>query len=109
LQNKKYLEPTVVTIEQLNTTNYESKLIQLNNVQFTNLDLGQSWAPKDDYGNRTLEDCDQNSVIVRTSSFANFAPLTVPEGKGSIIAIAGLYGSTVQLYVRTITEVNLND
>ena len=107
LQNQKYMDPEVVTIEQLNTGNYQSKLIRLNDIQFTNLDLGQTWAPKDDYGNRTLEDCNENSVIIRTSSFANFAPLIVPDGKGSIIAIAGIYGTTVQLYVRTITEVDM--
>ena len=108
LANQQYIEPEVVTIEQLNTGAYQSRLIQLNDVQFSNLDLGLTWAPKDDYGNRTLVDCDENSVLVRTSNYANFAPLTIPDGKGSIIAIAGIYGTTVQLYLRTITEVDMN-
>ncbi|MEJ2595117.1 MAG: DUF5689 domain-containing protein [bacterium] len=69
LANKQYFEPEVVNIDQLLTGAYQSRLIQLENVQFSDLDLGLTWAPADDYGNRTLEDCQGNTVIVRTSNY----------------------------------------
>lgn len=109
LANQRYVQPKVITIDELNTGDFQSQLIQLNNVQFNESELGLTWADPEDYGNRTLEDCKNNTTLVRTSNYANFAILKIPEGKGSLIAIAGVYNETQQLYIRTVTEANMFD
>jgi len=104
----KYLNPETVTINQIKSGNYLSKLIRLENVEFANAELGKTWAETSDYANRTLTDCNGNTIIVRTSDYANFAEDVLPQGNGSLVAIAAVYREDWQLYVRTITEVSMN-
>ncbi|NOX85763.1 MAG: hypothetical protein GXO86_07340, partial [Chlorobi bacterium] len=106
--NQCYMQPKPVTIKDLTTGNYQSQLIRLEDVQFIEQDLGFNWADEGQPGNRTLEDCDGNSVLVRTSDYANFAGLPLPQGNGSFTAIASEYGGTVQLIVRTLSEIKLD-
>ncbi len=107
--NDNYIEPKLLTIPDLESGQYESYLIKLNDVQFVESDSGKTYADihSNDYGNRILEDCNGNSVIVRTSSYANFAGEILPNGKGDIIAIAGKFYDDWQLYIRTSSEVKL--
>lgn len=105
-------EPTVVTIAELKapgfSTNYQSKLVKLENVQFTQTELGKTYADAVNQSsqNRELEDTNGDRIIVRTSGFANFANQIIPEGNGSIIAIATQFGETRQLVIRKPSEVN---
>ncbi len=108
LGNQKYIQPQTVTIQELSTGNYQGKLIKLDGVQFSTADLGLTYADANSSANRTLEDCDGNSVVVRTSNYATFAGVVLPEGNGDLIAIAGEFSGTIQLYIRTLSEVNLN-
>ncbi len=105
LANKKFIEPEVVTISQILTGAYHAKLIKLENVQFVAGDTAQTWSASDATTNRSIEDCSGKSIIVRTSNYAGFAKENLPNGKGSLIAVAGVFGTTWQLYVRTSAEV----
>lgn len=75
------------------TDAYENLFIQLNNVQFLSDDVidGVSFASEatDEYdGERTLESCTtDNTTIFSTSTFADFASISVPQGSGSISGI----------------------
>lgn len=77
-------------------------LIKLENVEFANFELGQTYA--DPVGrrsiNRTLQDCNGNEIVVRSSGYSNFAATTLPEGNGSLTAIFSVFGSTPQLFIR---------
>ncbi|HYG49588.1 MAG TPA: DUF5689 domain-containing protein, partial [Flavobacteriales bacterium] len=97
--------PTVVNINDL-TTSMQSRLIKLENVEFDALELSNTWAdaPNQESMDRTLTDCSGNTVIVRTSGYANYAGLQLPQGNGSMVAIVGVYGSTIQLYLRSLAE-----
>jgi hypothetical protein len=115
LSNGNFLQPMTVTIAELNDAmesgnfvQYESHLIRFDSVQFSVGDLGKTYAPADAYGERYLEDCDFNSVMVRTSSYASFAGKPLPEGRGPLTAIAGRYNNTIQLMIRSTDEVQLN-
>ena len=107
MANQKYRAPEVVTIPDLLTGDYQGKLIKLEDVQFGNSDLGKFYADADGSGNRNLEDCNGNSVIVRTSNYATFAEVKLPEGKGEFVAIAGDFNGTIQLYIRSLSEILL--
>ncbi|MFN7012770.1 MAG: DUF5689 domain-containing protein [Bacteroidia bacterium] len=104
------VEPQIVSISQINT-NLQSKLIKLENVQFSTSELGKTYADAiaQTSQNRMLEDCDGNTIIVRTSGYANFAKDTLPEKRGSLIAIVGEFNGTIQLYIRTPQEVNFSE
>ncbi|PLX07618.1 MAG: hypothetical protein C0596_10165 [Marinilabiliales bacterium] len=103
----KYIEPEVVTIDQIKTGGYKGKLIKLENVQFVDGDLGSTYADEENLitEDRTIEDETGATMIVRTSGYASFAGTALPEGRGSLVAIAGIYNTTNQLYLRNTGEV----
>jgi len=107
IANGKFIEPTLVTIPEVESGDYESMLVKLEDVQFSKADLDKTYADESQSGNRILEDCNDNSVIVRTSNYANFAYDTIAQGKGDFTAIASVFNSDWQLTIRTTQEVNL--
>jgi len=106
---QKIIEPQTITMTQLNSGAFQSQLIRLEDVQFNAGDLGKTYADKPNLvaEDRRLENCDGQSVIVRTSGYANFADRLVPTGKGSLIAVAATYGNTIQLFLRNQHEADL--
>ena len=108
MATQKYLEPELVTIQDINTGNYQGKLIKLSSVQFNSSELGKTYADANASANRTLEDCDGKSIDVRSSNYASFAEELIAEGNGDFTAIAGVYDGKAQLYIRSLSEVNLN-
>ena len=102
--------PKEVTISDITTGAYTGQLIRVMDIQFMDNELGKTWADAatNSTANRHLEDCDQKSVIVRTSGYANFASLQLPQGKGSMVAIASVYNTDYQLYVRSMAEVDMD-
>ena len=104
------VEPIEVnSLSQLND-NMLCKLVKINNVQFIFTDTSKTFADHINRisENRTLEDCDENTLIVRTSGYADFASYSVPDGNGSLVGIFSKYGSDYQLYIRSYAEVNMN-
>lgn len=104
------VEPKLVAYSELLTDQYQSQLIRLEGVQFVSSALGNTYA---DAANLTsvnwnIENCDGlNSIIVRTSGYAKFADQLVPEGNGSIIAVASIYSGDIQLYIRRTEEIDM--
>ena len=103
LANNKPIEPKKTTIAEINAGNHLAQLIRLENVKFTEQ---TTFAEPATYGNRTLVDLTNfsQSVIVRTSNYANFANDSLPQGTGNLVAIATVYNSTWQLVLRSAHE-----
>ncbi|MDR2291845.1 MAG: DUF5689 domain-containing protein [Prevotellaceae bacterium] len=106
----KDVEPEVVAISQFaSRDDLIGKLIKINDVQFATPDA--TYATSDANTNRTIEDKDGNTAILRNSSYATFALLPLPTGSGSITAVLSLYvtGSTktYQLLIRDTADVDL--
>ena len=107
LANNKPIEPAKATIAEINQGKYLAGLVRLENVRFTEQN---TFAEPNTYGNRTLADPTDYSqtVIVRTSNYANFANDSLPQGTGNLVAIASVYGSTWQLYIRSAKELEFD-
>ncbi len=123
----KYIQPKLVTIADLDTSflnvlatepsnpniqyKYLSQLVKLENVQFSNADIapGSTYAdgPNQQSKNLMLTDCDGNSIIVRTSGYANFANELVAQGNGTLVAIVSRYNSDLQLLIRSFNEIDM--
>jgi hypothetical protein len=103
-------EPELVTIPQLSTWDYQAKLIRLENVQFVDTDTSKTYADADnlEYVELTIQDEDGGTVILRSSGYAKFARQNVPNGNGSIVAVAGRYDDIVQLAIRSTQEVQFD-
>jgi len=106
-----HVEPLVVNISDLDPVTMQSMLIRLDSVEFQVADAaGGTWADPvtQAYGEKYLEDCDLNQVMVRTSGYSNYAGQALPQGRGSILCIMGVYGTTIQLSARRMSDVHLD-
>lgn len=101
--------PAVRTISSLGAADVTT-LVQLEDVEFASFEVGLTYA--DPFGfqtlNRTLQDCDGNEIVVRTSGFADFAGDTIPVGRGTLTAVYSVFGNTKQLFLRNPEDVQLN-
>ncbi len=105
------IEPEVLTMQQLNTTLHQSKLIKLENVEFIGGELNSTYADGINLTttNKNLSDCNGNTILVRTSGYANFAKDTLPSLNGSITGVMSIYNNDIQLFIRDINEVIMNE
>ncbi|MES2429476.1 MAG: DUF5689 domain-containing protein [Bacteroidota bacterium] len=96
----------VVKISELDNS-LQSMLIQIDSSEFAKADINKTYA--DAVGklsaNLNVEPCSGGKIIVRTSGFANFAAINVPDGNGPLRAIYTTFGSTKQLIIRDTSDV----
>ncbi len=102
------VEPTPVSIADIDS-DMQAHLVELQDVQFVEEHVGLPFADEDELQalNRTLEDCHGDTIIVRTSGYANFASELTPEGNGTLMAVVTEHRGTMQIYIRHFHEVNL--
>lgn len=96
------------TKEEYCTAN-NGKLMTIKNVEFTNADGKTTFAPSDekDAANSVNRGLSQNgkpiatsSIVVRTSSYADFAAKQLPTGKLNITGVFTRYRTTWQILIR---------
>ncbi len=90
---------------------YIGMLIKLEGFEFIPSNLSKTYADTSVYKNTTndtIKNCANTLVTVRTSAYANFAGVRVPQGNGSITAVYTTFGSTRQLILRDTSDVNFN-
>lgn len=105
--------PETISVAQAKSSTYLGKLVILKDVQFTDGDIGNTYA---DYqedppasANRYIMDCNKNQIIVRTSGYASFASDTITDLKGTITGIVTIFSKDYQLIIRDFKEVKLTD
>ncbi len=100
-----------ITIDEINDSHLHT-LVQFNNVQFTESSLGKRfYESENDISNGTnhlIQDASGASLIFRTSAFADFARLKVPEGNGAIRGVLVKSKGAYQLIPRTMEDLKLN-
>lgn len=114
LNEDELLPATPVTIADITQDNsYLNRLIELNNVEFASSSLNKNYYdPNNDIGgatNHTLIDLYGNSIIFRTSSYANFAAKAVAKGSGKVRGVLTKYGSDYQFIVRSLGDIKLSN
>jgi len=102
--------PIIADLAQSSYTAYYCDLITVNNVKFLPIDTGKIYAdPILQLSiNRTIQDCGNNQIIVRTSNYADFAQQKTPSGFGSITGIATAYSGAKQMAIRKTADVKMN-
>lgn len=101
--------PITLTIDQLDNL-YQNMLIQLHDVEFAPAELGKTYADAVDQSseNRTLTDCNGNTVILRSSGYAAFAGDTLPDGNGTLTAIFSVFTDDFQLLINDVTDIRFD-
>jgi len=102
--------PKAVDITDL-TPSYQNMLIRLSNMEFNEVDTSRIYADTSSSKNSAnfiLKNCSNKSITLRTSGFASFAGINVPNGNGTITAIYSVFRTTPQLYIRDTSDVQFN-
>jgi hypothetical protein len=101
--------PAEISVSQAKGSAYLGKLVRLDDVQFTDAMAGLTWADAENQvtENRTLEDCDDNTIIVRTSGYSSAAGELLPSGNGTITGIVTIFNGAYQFIVRDFDEVDM--
>lgn len=109
--NKKVDTLTVPSVSALNN-NYQAMLIRLNGFEVAAADLNKTYADTSvnkANTNINLQNCGGQTIIVRSSGYASFAGVKVPQGNGSVTAIYTVFNNTKQLVIRDTTDMQMNN
>jgi hypothetical protein len=105
---------TNLAIADLIDDSYLNKLIEVSNVQFRDDFAGGTYDPNrtdtsdsNTYLTTTTNPLEQ--IVVRTSSFANFAGNKIPRGSGKIRGVLTKFNGTYQIILRTERDVKLTN
>jgi hypothetical protein len=105
------ITPKVVKVSDLGDAD-QNTLIQLNNFEFSTTDTSKTFGDtllNSSAVNFTIKNCEGENIILRNSSYADFAGYNVPNGNGNIIAVYTIYGSTKQLNIRDTSDVKFDN
>lgn len=100
--------PIEITLDQLSSVPVGS-LVKISGVEFEDGLSGTTYANAvtQQSENRYIQDCNNNSVIVRNSGYADFAGVALPAGNGTITGIYAPFGSTPQILIRDTNDVKM--
>lgn len=91
---------------------YINKLIYVKDVEFAPELMGMPIADPANVRsatNRNIQECISGTkVVVRTSGYAKFQPELIPSGNGGITAVYTIFGTTPQLIIRSMDDLNMN-
>ena len=79
-------------------------LVRLSNVHFENGGKNKFAPAGNNYTSENLIDAHGNSIVVRTSNYAEFASETLPAGTGTVTAILGRFNGSWQLTIRSLDD-----
>ena len=104
-----------LTIAQAKSDQYLNQLIEIDEAQFSNSSLGfkyfdtnfNSYADAT-ASDHTITDSNGSTLIVRISSYANFAHAAIPSGNGKIRGVMTKYRNNYQFMIRTQDDVQFN-
>ncbi len=104
------LSPTVVGLGEL-SEEYLNRYISIEDLEIEDGAIGSRFADGDNQQsvNHTLQDCDGNTILLRTSGFADFANDVVPSGNGSIKGVLQVFGSDYQLILNFPEDARFSD
>jgi hypothetical protein len=105
------LIPQRYTIAQLNAANQQdqqSTLIRIDSIQFTPPDTALTYADPYNkaYGNINFVDKFRYSSILRTSGYADFAAIAVPDSSGTLTGVFTIYAKSNGT---TVNQINIRD
>lgn len=109
--------PDTLTLAELASPSAVShlvnKLVVVKDVEFVSDVVGLSIADPASIRsatNRNLQECSSpTKIVVRSSGYAKFQPMPIPGGNGTITAVYTIFGSTPQLVIRSMADLNLTN
>jgi hypothetical protein len=101
------ISPTSVSIFELNESMVNT-LVRIDNVEFKEDELGQTFAVEKEETQRTLVDCDDNELILLNSGYSDFQSQVIPDKMGTATGVLTMDKNEFQLIIRTVDDLDFN-
>ncbi len=101
------IQPRETTIDALEDTMINT-LIQLKNLELSEEEIGLPYALPTEETERTLVDCNANTLPLLNSGFSDFQAALLPQGNGTITGVLTKDNNTFQLVIRDLDDVDLS-
>ncbi len=100
---------TPIAISELSETSFHT-LVKIDEVEFSQEDLGLSFAEEREETVRLLVDCNDNEIDIVNSGFSDFQAELLPEGRGSITGLLIKENSNFYIQIRDLDDIEfVND
>lgn len=104
-EKESVIAPLVTTIENLELQNANT-LIVIENIEFSEEELGATYAVAEEMSERILIDCNDQQLLLVNSGYSDFSQEIIPEGMGTITGIYYPENDIPQLIVRSQADLN---
>ena len=102
------VQPKPVTIAQLDTIPTPT-LVRLDSLEFALEELGNTLALPEEETKKRLKDCLENEITLLNSGYSDFQSEQIPEGNGSITAVALKDGKETVLAIRDLDDIDFSN
>jgi len=87
----------------------QGRLIKIVGVEFAAIDTTQTYADKKNKigASRTLKFCIGGTIYLRTSGYADFAGIKLPNGNGELVGIYSVFNTEKQILLRDTSDILL--
>ncbi len=102
---KAIMQPSIVSIDQLQK-NLTSTLVQINDVEIFDDELGEPFALHKEETKRTLTDCNENRIDLINSGFSDFRAALLPDMHGSITGILLRKKERYSIVIRDLEDID---
>ncbi|MEH6680744.1 MAG: DUF5689 domain-containing protein [Sediminicola sp.] len=100
--------PTQVQVDSIDA-GMVNTLVQLENMEFVDADLGKTYADFEEETERTLQECNGEEITLLNSGYADFQAALIPEGSGFVRGALLMDNNKYRLAVRDLEDVDLSD
>jgi len=108
IDEKVSIKPTQVSIENLQQ-NLTNTLVEFEGLEIIDDELGEAFALKKEETERTLIDCNENTITLVNSGFSDFQSEPLPSGNGSITGILLREKDEYSLAIRSLEDIDFNE
>ncbi len=102
------LEPKPVMLTQIDSIPTPS-LIRVDSLEFVEEELGNTFALPEEETKMRLKDCEENEITLLNSGYSDFQAEQIPEGNGSIVAVALKDGKETVFVVRDLEDIDFSN
>ncbi len=100
--------PKLLSISELSET-VPNTLVQLDNIEFSQDDLGLSFAVEREETVRLLVDCEDDELEIVNSGFSDFQAELLPEGRGTITGVLIQDNNDFYLQIRDLDDIDFTN
>ncbi len=104
---KMAIEPSKILIGDL-SEDYVNTLVSLQDVEILEEELGQSFALPTEETKRTLTDCNDKTLMLLNSGYADFQSDLLPDGQGTISGVLLWEKDVYQLVIRSLEDIDFS-